>query len=318
MYPKRTQHKRTEAININEIKGYEYITDSTGQRLAIERSTGEVRQSTVIEAPIGTIFYTPEQQTAYRERKQREAERSFSRAANKPLGNYFFIPTNERFVGIAPETVTRLIYLNTFTGFESNKLMLTQRTPIYYKNLPQVLGLSKATVFRFWKEVSPRYIAETDGGLIFTNENIFRRGQIKRSAEYTRYQKIYTNGVRTLYETTAKGNHRQLGYFFKLLPYINIEYNLLCYNPTETDIEKLELLSVADFCRLIDYDVLHINKLLAIYRDVRFDADGRQERFCAITYDGINKAGAKICINPHILYCGSNYKQVEILGAFCK
>lgn len=68
----------------------------------------------------------------------------------------------------------------------------------------------------------------------------------------------------------------------------------------------------------IHTDVLHINKLLAIYRDVRFDADGRQERFCAIAYDGINKAGAKICINPHILYCGSNYKQVEILGAFCK
>ena len=301
------------------MQGYDYFTDSTtGQRLAIERSTGEVRQAAYIEVPTGTIYYTPEQQMAYREHKQRDLVRSISRLANKPLGNYFFVPINERFQGVAPETVTRLIYLNTYTGFEDNKLMLSQRTPLQYKNLPQVLGLSKATIARFWKAVYPTYISEIDNGLIFTNKNIFQRGYIKKSAEYTRYQKIYVNGIRTLYEAVTKRNHRQLGYFFKLLSYINIEYNLLCYNPLETDIKKLDLLSVAEFCELIGYDVLHINKLLAIYRDVSFEVNGRQERFCAITYDGINKGGARICINPHILYCGSNYKQVEVLGAFCK
>ncbi len=44
----------------------------------------------------------------------------------------------------------------------------------------------------------------------------------------------------------------------------------------------MELLSVAEFCRLIGYDVLHINKLLAIYRDVSFEVDEKQERFCAM------------------------------------
>lgn len=196
--------------------------------------------------------------------------------------------------------------------------MLSERTPMKRKDLCEVLHLSKSTVWRFLQEVCPAYIYEQDSGLIFSNSIIFKRGKIKPTQEYIRYQKFYINGIRRLYEATERSNHRQLGYLFKLLPFINIEYNLLCYNPLETDIEKLELISIADFCNMIGYDIAHLNKLLFIYRNILFDVGGRRERFCAITYDGVNRNNAKICINPHILYSGSDYNKVEILGAFYK
>lgn len=285
--------------------------------MAVRRSTGEITQAVQCCLPVGTISYTPESQEIYRERQEREQRSELRRLINNPLGNFYFVPISEQFSNIAPETVTRLIYLNTFIGYD-NRLMLTERTPMKRKDLEGVLSLSKSTVWRFWQEVCPTYIKEQDNGLMFSNNIIFKRGKIKHTKEYIRYQKFYIKGIRRLYKTTERNNHRQLGYLFKLLPFINIEYNLLCYNPLETDIEKLELISIADFCKMIGYDIAHLSKLLYIYRNILFDIDGRRERFCAITYDGVNKSNAKICINPHILYSGSDYNKVEILGAFYK
>lgn len=301
------------------MQGYEYITDeSTGKVMAIRRATGEITEAVLCYFPIGTINYTPESQELYQERKEQEQKKNLRQKTNKPLGDFYFIPTSEQFTNIAPETVTRLIYLNSFVGYDDNKLMLTQRTPMKRKDLAEILNVSKSTISRFWREVSPTYITESDSGLIFSNNIIFKRGNIKNAKEYLQYQKIYISGVRKLYEATGRNNHRQLGYLFKLLPFINLEYNMLCYNPSETDIEKIELMSIADFCKMIGYDVAHLNKLMSIYRSIQFDVGGRYERFCAITYDGINKNNAKIFVNPHILYCGSNYNKAEILGAFCK
>lgn len=303
---------------MENLQGYEYITDSnTGRTLAIRRATGEVSETIQCCLPTGTISYTPESQEMYREQRAREQMKKLRRIKNDPLGNFYFVPSNEQFVGLSPETVTRLIYINTFVGYD-NKLMLTERTPMKRKDLAEVLNLSKSTISRFWREVSPKYIIENDSGLIFTSSLYFKKGLIKNKTEHIRCQKIYIKGVRKLYKTTKRNNHRQLGYLFKLLPFINVEYNLLCYNPLETDIEKLQLVSIADFCKMIGYDIVHLNKLLYIYKSIRFDVGGKYERFCTIIHDGVNRNNAKICINPHVLYSGSDYNKVEVLGAFYK
>ena len=305
--------------NYMSLQGYNTgIDETTGQPFVINLKTGEVQDAINVTVATGTIFYTPEQQEAYKRRKEHEALKQTRIKANKPLGDFFFTPSCEQFKGISPETVTRLIYLNTFIGFENNTLMQTARTSISRRDLPDILHISKATVTRFLKEVCPDYLIEQADGTILSNKSVFWRGHIKRNCTFPIYQKFYINGVRALYQSVSRNNHRQLGYFFKLLPFINVEYNLLCTNPLETELDKIELLSVADFCKLINYDVLHVNKLLDIYRNVYFDVQGKQERFCAITYEGINKAGAKICINPNILYCGSDFEQVKIISAFCK
>ena len=284
--------------------------------LAVNRNTGEVTETDTTNAPKGTIYYTPEQQKAYKQRKQNEQESYFRRKNNKPLGDFIFIPLNENFSGVSPESVTRLIYLNTFTNYNDNSLMLTQRTPMRYKDLSSVLNVSKSTVTRFWNEVCPHYLTMKGDNLIFTNKDIFKKGYLKRKKEYTDYQKFYIDGIRKLYKSTSKNNHKHLGYLFKLLPYVNLEYNLICYNPKEKSLNNIELMSMKGFCKQIKYDVTHLNRLLSIYHNIYFNVDGHRERFCTMVYDGIEKQNAKIFINPHIFYCGSNYEQVKILGAF--
>lgn len=284
--------------------------------LAVNKNTGEVSETDTVCVPKGTFYSTPEQQKAYRQRKKSEQESYLHRKNNEPLGDFFFIPIEECFNGISPETVTRLIYLNTFTNYNSNSLMLTQRTPMKYKDLALILNVSKSTVTRFWNEVYPHYLTIQGDNLIFTNKDIFKKGYLKRKKEYTDYQKFYIDGIRKLYNSTSKNNHKHLGYLFKLLPYVNLEYNLICHNPKEKSLDNIELMSMKEFCKRIKYDVTHLDRLLYIYRNIYFEVNGHKERFCTMVYDGIEKQNAKIFINPHILYCGSNYEQVKILGAF--
>ena len=280
---------------------------------AVSLTTGEVRETFQCCLPEGTVVFTPERQEAYRKWKEEELKKERRRSANKPLGDFFFVTVSEQFTDIAPETVTRLVYLITFIGYD-NLLMLTQRTPMRRKDLAKALNLSESTITRFWKEVIPKYITETADGLLLANDSIFKRGCIRG----IQYRKFYINGIKNLYEEVQRNKHRQIGYFFKLLPYINIEYNLLCYNPWETDIKRLELMSIVEFCELIGYNIVHLNDLMYAYRNIRFTVNDSTERFCTITYKGIHNNNAQIFINPRILYCGSDYEVVENLGGFCK
>lgn len=307
--------------------GYEFFTDSNGgESFFIHRGTGEVIPPVTHTVPQGTFFVTPEQQEENRrrheaaERRQfKEDLRSYQRENHSSLGkDFYFLPTVETFDGISPEMVTRLIYLNTFLHLNSNRLMLTQRTPLSRDDLPKVLKVSRSTARRFWNMVSPKYVCEAESGLV-VNDKVFKRGKLNNK-EHLQLMKFYIDGVRTLYTATDTGKHNRLGDLFKLLPFVNIEWNLLCYPEyaAEKDLDKIKLLSMAEFCRLIGYDVAHLNDLVSTYRGITFNVRGRKELFCSMIYDGVHNSEAKTCINPNILYSGSEPEKVKVLGALCR
>lgn len=301
-----------------ERAGYDYIlNDNTGEMLSVRRSTGEVTRAIQCVIPEGSLVYTPEEREENRRHKEEREKKFLARCNNLPLGRFYFVPSDERFEGLTPETVTRLIYLNTFADY-NNKLMLTERTSIQYKDLPELLGIAKATVSSFWKEISPKYITKTKDKMLFTNGNIFVKGKISTASIKPEYLKFYTEGVSRLYQSTTKYQHKRLGYLFTLLPFINVEYNVLCYNPLEKDIDRIEFITLSEFCRLIEYSVSNMDRLFGVYNSVSFEVNGRKERFCSVVYDGTDQQNGKVFINPHILYSGSDYKKVEILGAFCR
>lgn len=203
---------------MSELKGYEYIVDASGETKAVQRSTGEITETVWMCVPIGSQIWTPDEIVAQTEYLKLKEQNELRRLSNKDLGKFFFISNDEDFKDLLPQTVTRLIYLNTYTHFGDNKLMPTERTPIKRKDLAKILGVSKAVITKFWKEVSPKYIQEQDDGLIFTNTDIFIKRKLSQRGKYNPYQKFYIKGIRTLYKATNISNHKHLGYIFKMLP----------------------------------------------------------------------------------------------------
>lgn len=300
-----------------EYNGYDYWQDDNGDFWATDRTTGETIPATTIVAPIGSHVHTPQDQNRHKQWLEEQEERQKQRRTSHELGRHFFVPSNQDFPDLKPQTVTRLIYLATYSDYSDrgNKLKLTQKTDMHYDDLRKVLGLSRDAVKDFWDEVSPKYIVKDNDELMFTEKSIFIRGKLDKG---TSYHKMYIEWIRTLYAAAPKSKHKHLGYLFQMLPYVNIEFNTLCHDPFEKNLNRIDYMTPNEFCRQIGFDESNLHRLLKTYRDLRFEVDGKLERACSVVYDGVDRGNGKMFINPHILYSGTNHERVEILGEFCK
>lgn len=273
------------------------------------------KQYITTQIELGSIVYTPEQQAAHKRRQECLRQKRWWRKMIGELGYFYFLASDNDLDKLSPATVARLIYLSTYLDYQ-NRFMLSQRRQLHKSDLEDVLQLSKGAVFNFWHEVCPLYIVEDGEGLKLNNSDMVR-GELSKDNRNA-YQRLYIEAIRRLYRQTAPTNHKHLGYVFALIPLINIEYNILCYDMYEKDINAIHPLTVADFCRYINYDPHDYRRLLRHYKHITFEVDGHKEFFLSCVSQGDDILHAKLFVNPRILYCGSDFKKVEVLGAFAK
>ena len=281
---------------------------------AVSKSTGEIVDAINTVIPVGSIVYTPEQQEEYRERKEQERLRALRREQGNELGYFYFLSREHQLGNISAETVGRLIYLLTYLDYDGN-LMLSQRTHLQKSDLESVMGFSKWTVNRFLKEITPSYITESKDGLKLTNADVVR-GRLNKTDKV--YQKMYINTIRKIYKSVKPSNHKHLGYIFQTIPYINLEYNILCTNPNEVELEKIEPITIGDFCKMIGFDVSNFHRLKKIYNSITFEINGQEQYFLSFVSNENNADTIRMFVNPRVLYSGSDYKKVEVLGLFTK
>ena len=147
---------------------------NTGEMLSVKRSTGEVLPAIAVNVPVGSIIYTPEQQEEYKRRKEQEDER---RQWRKETGQFFFVLEEYGDAALRPATKARLVYLATYLRYDGY-LALSQRIPMKFGNLKDILNLSTTEVYRFWNEVKGAYITEDDQGRMRMLGGYFQRGQL--------------------------------------------------------------------------------------------------------------------------------------------
>lgn len=306
------------------LKGYELCYDETGKPYFIDKKTGEHRPAVVTLLPQGSITYTPQSQEEYERRKEAarkkaeaELQRRYNQEQNNELGSFYFLESKDRRNAMTPQSMTRLLFLATYLRYGSNVLYATERTKMTKDVLPQLLRIKGKTFYRFWYEVEGTYLIEnTDGTLSLSDE--FCRGNItsRLQTNHTTYHKIFIKTLRNLYYRTPITKHRYLGYIFSMLPFINVEYNIMCWNPDEKDIQEIQPMTLDQFCSLLDYNKTQKSRLIDAYEQLTFEWKGLQQRFCGFATDNPKSRDFKIFVNPRILYRGSNWKQVEGLCAF--
>lgn len=284
-------------------KGYTHLNDG----VAVDNQTGEVVETVTVVIPFGSKTYTPQQQRAYQEHKEKEAKRYAMKSTNKELGSFNFVSVDNGFSDLRAATVARLIFLTTFSRQGSSILYKRANTPIKYDDLSKLMDCSEKTIKRFWSEVSPKYIYTNSNDEIEINTQIIRRDKLFRCSGY--YQRVYRNSVQRLFR--AATNLNNMGYIFQLLEHINIEYNLLCLNPEEAELSEIRTLDIDAFCKIIHYDVSQKSRLMRTLKKQTFEVNGKQERLISFV-DG----GDKIVINPRVIYSGSDFRKVAVLTLF--
>lgn len=283
---------------------------------AVNINTGEVFDVVTVLGPKGTYHSTPAQKELYKEYLAQEQEKSLRKRTSNTLGSFYFLRNTVDFKGITESDITRLIFLSTYTKYGTSKLIYKNK-PVYRKELIQLLGISKAETSKFLNRVCPKFLLETDEGIILSKTDIFIRGNLtkEQKADVFGYRKFYIKAVRKLYNEVDKTKHKHLGYIFRLLPYINIEFNVLCSNPQEEELEDVDFITLGDFCDLIGYNKHNVGRLISSFKQISFNIDGKNRNFVNFVISGMDILDSRVYINPRILYSGKHYERVEILGA---
>ncbi len=287
--------------------------------------TGEYDDAEMRPIVPGSRIITPAQQERIRQHKERQREQEEKeRAARKRKlsrkkgGHYFFMSAQSEYKELSPANTARLAYLATYMSYDDNTLKIRERTPMKKADLPSVLRLSASATRRFWKEASGNYINLDKEGTLYLSPEYFHRGQGAGAMYNWDSQTLFNEYVKALYEQTPPNRHCYLGRVFKMLPYVNREYNALCHNPLEPELDNVEFLTLGEFCEISGYSANQQSRLMREYKDIVFPVKGRMEQFCAFVTNGGDISTSKIFINPRVIYRGADYEAVRILGKFAE
>ena len=277
----------------------------------INVNTGEIVDS--------GIFKSYEQLNRERKFAERQANRELQKEKNfKEYGDFIWLlyTMNTKYnPDLSPSDTTRLMLIATYMNYD-NKLIFENNRPITKENINLLLKISDRECKYFYKTMIDNNIFYEKDNCLYINTKYFYKGKmgltpIRYDASTTR---LYVNGVRAIYEQATPRAHKQLGYVFAILPYVNIDYNMVCTNPKETNLDSVCYLTLGAFCEIIDYDLHNIRKLINSFKECISIHD---EYVINFVYNG-SYEDMKIYVNPRIYYAGSKWDKVKILGSFSK
>lgn len=312
-------------VKFPQYRGYDELLDDAGYKIFRNRATGQLVEG--IYVPADGRYYTARQleaHAAYRERgKEIEEAKAAERKTheyNRQSSFYFALSKDRRADGIKPQTLARVFFLATYLRYNDDKLYSPSGEHLTKNDLVGLLKVGSSTFKAFWSEVAGKYIFEQDDGSITIISEFFRGslvGRITSENQETGYQQIFIKSLRALYWQTEPKKHRYLGCLFMILGQINWEYNILCWNPSETDRSKIQTMDLDDFCRSMGdgYTANQRQRLLDAFRKLVFTVEETEQYLCAYMVDHIS-GKSYLVLNPNVIYRGTDRTRVDGFGVF--
>lgn len=284
--------------------------DEEGNECFLNTATGEIDMGVDINFKMRTggryFVLSPEQVKNKSKDKNKHPKRH--------KGEKFYFMSKDIEYDLIPSDLFKLVYLNSFGRFKDDIITKNERQPMTVKDLPTVLNISDRSIRDFLKNVTPDYLIIDDDGIIHVKKECFCTGKIKGK----HWLKVYDSGIKKLFQENTRQSQKEIGYILLMIQFLNYEYNVLCHNSHETDMDKIKFMTVQEFCKEIGYDTGKYKRLIDTYGHITIEVDGKKQKFCSFVIEDSDLRKAKIFVNPNVLYSGSHKSDVEILGAFCK
>lgn len=171
------------------------------------------------------------------------------------FGNFFFnfytnIPDN-----LERQYKFRFIYICTFLTFEDNRLKIKRNNTfeaMQEQQLKKYLNLSEREYYKTKKALIEYKLLEYSDKYIAVNNKISLVGGINNKAKQN-YTRIFKNSIYELYNKSTAREHKKLGLFIDLLPYIHFKYNIICKNPTCEHMQDIEPITLKELATILNY-----------------------------------------------------------------
>lgn len=225
------------------------------------------------------------------------------------------------FSEVSHSDIVRMVFLATYISY-NGYLSGGNHRALNVKDVKRLIGLSDRRFYDFWSTTTKAHLLCEKDGKIYADSKVFRKGEL-RPAVVSKYAekgvyftRLYADAVRQLYRAVPASFVRVASYIFQVMPFVNREFNIVCHNPLETDLEKVQPLKLSEFCELVGYNKRGSRRLLGQLAGMRITVDGEEQS--AVSYEKYpaRQLTYGIFINPNIYYAGSDILAVELMGAF--
>lgn len=172
-----------------------------------------------------------------------------------------------------------LLILQCYMEYGTGKLTISR------KEMQKVLGISRATFQRFWATMDIHGIIFEDNGEFYVKPDFHFRQQ----PNHNRVIKLFTTTLKQLKDVLKPA---ELGFLYKLLPYVHYDTNMICADPF-TEPENIQFLNKTQIALLVGMDEKKTSKLLDKLRKIGIVAE-------TIRQD--DKRDRIFTLNPYVFY----------------
>lgn len=165
--------------------------------------------------------------------------------------------------------------------------------------IQSALNISKDVNKRFSKALEDNGVLEKVNGKYRVNPAYHFRGKIKEEMVI----KLFTTTLKQLCEVLKPA---EIGFLYKLLPYIHYETNMICFDPNVIEPYDIEFLNVKAIAQLIGMEEKKVSTLLTKLRKASIVAEVRRE----------NKKNIFFVLNPYVFYRKSGFPDDTLRGMF--
>jgi hypothetical protein len=211
------------------------------------------------------------------------------------------------------------LYMGTFVKRGGALKLDNNKTYISKTTLKKILKLDKNKFCSFYnKLIKNNFMTEDEyGDRLHINILYFYRGKkvnyLKeaKTKNMENYSRVYIESLRHLYETSTVSQLKKIANFYKLLPYVNIKYNVLCTDPKETNELLIQALDTKQICSILGYNLNQKARLIKELLALKYK---KYDIFATIT----RNKGILFVINPLVFYKGYDIQELKYLTTLFK
>jgi hypothetical protein len=252
----------------------------------------------VVSEETGEIITTFNSRTHYLLRA-RASDDGHKRHLNKQSDKRYFSFADIQNV---PEVIDKLntvhlgylLILQSYIDFDG-KITLSR------KQMPKALGTSDSTFQRFLSVIRAHGIITELNGEYYVNKRYHYRG----AATSNGVIKLFTTQLR---HVSHELQPSELGFLYKLLPYVHYDTNMICHDPAATEAE-IHFLNKTKIAALVGMDRKQTYKTLDKLKQVGVVAETVREG---------NKRDHRYTLNPYIFFRKSGTPDETLRGLFAK
>lgn len=214
--------------------------------------------------------------------------------------------------------ISRLIYLATFIDYNDRKenlLIVREKgkpaTAMTRTQMKKLLKLAETPFKKFLQSSLINDLIWKVNNKYYINNKYFTKGKAGfNDKEYTR---IFINTTRYLYQHSTPRQHKILGYAFQLIPYAHYELNVICRNPLEVDVNRVNKLSLQEICELLGISTEKGNMVKFRNNLSKFYINVEGNKYYLFAHATIRAGTIKdyFVINPAVSWAGNNANKMQ-------